>query len=167
MVYLLLPPTDCNHHTQECTWQWVTYNAFSQCLNLYAKCELFHLRSLPSLGLTMNFKFSHTPCFHITSTAANVILQPYSSWSWLLIMSLWPHLIIWISVNTQNCWLQNLVVIWVIITDRIASFTKRQKGLGNNVTWQLDISGFQLMSTMTVVGERWCDKDRKQMEKTK
>lgn len=45
----------------------------------------------------------------------------------------------------------------------IASFTERQKntGLGDMVTWQLEISGFNLMSTRTAADVRQCERGGK------
>lgn len=48
----------------------------------------------------------------------------------------------------------------MLLLNTIASFTERQKnaGLGDMVTWQLDISGFNLMSTRTAVDVRQCER---------
>lgn len=46
----------------------------------------------------------------------------------------------------------------MLLLNTIASFTEGQKnaGLGDMVTWQLDISGFNLMSTRAAVDVRQC-----------
>lgn len=47
----------------------------------------------------------------------------------------------------------------MLLLNTIASFTEGQKnaGLGDMVTWQLDISGFNLMSTRAAVDVRQCE----------
>lgn len=47
----------------------------------------------------------------------------------------------------------------MLLLNTIASFTEGQKnaGLGDMVTWQLDISGLNLMSTRAAVDVRQCE----------
>lgn len=47
----------------------------------------------------------------------------------------------------------------MLLLNTIASFTEGQKnaGLGDMATWQLDISGFNLMSTRAAVDVRQCE----------
>lgn len=134
-------------------------------------CGLTHLRVSP-LGSIFITYLNICPSLHFTVTAFTFILHP-------------QHYIcnnndnnnndscfktnnpVWGFLTDTHLWFKFQSLIGTLLLNTIASFTERQKNtcLGDMVTWQLHISGFNLMSTRTAADVRQCERGGQKLGK--